>query len=143
MACSWISHQYLCHLWRSLPKLGGSSLQIVGRKNSTTTCHFPLCVQGRHFSASVNIKEICEQPDDQEFLESCESSSDGESTGVTLFFETNKTEDIPDTLDKNLNSTGLKLANGRLLLIDGTTALYRAYYQLVGPQITYTQAINT
>ena len=85
-----------------MPKLGGSSFQIVGRKKSTTACHFPLRVQGRYFSASVNLKEICEQPDDQEFLESCESSSDGESTGVPLFVETNKTEDIPDTLDKNL-----------------------------------------
>ena len=126
-----------------MPKLGGSSLQIIGRKNSTTACRFPLRVQGRHFSASVNIKEICEQPDDQESLESCESSSDGESTRVPLFVETNKTEDILDTLDKKLNSTGLNLANGRLLLIDGTTAMYRAYYQLIGPQITYTQAINS
>ena len=50
----------------------------------------------------MNIKEICEQPDDQESLESCESSSDGESTGVPLFVETNNTEDIPDTFDKNL-----------------------------------------
>ena len=123
--------------------MGGTSLQIVGRKNSTTACLFPLCVQGRYLSASVNLKEICEQPDDQESLESYESSSDGESIGVPSFVETNKTEDIPDTLDKNLNSTGLKLANGRLLLIDGTTAMYRAYYQLIGPQITYTQAINT
>ena len=126
-----------------MPNLGGSYLQIVGRKNSTTSCLFPLRVQGRYFSASVNLTEICEQLDDQESLESCESSSHGESTGIPLFVETNKTKDIPYTLDKNLNSTGLKLANGRLLLIDGTTAMYRAYYQLIGPQITYTQAINT
>jgi len=85
-----------------LPKLGGYSLQIVGRQNSTTSFLFPLRVQGRYFSTSVNLKEICEQPDDQESLERCESSSDGESTGVPLFVETNKTEDIPDTLDKNL-----------------------------------------
>ena len=50
----------------------------------------------------MNLKEICEQPDDQESMEIYESSSDGESTGVPLFVETNKTEDIPDTLDKNL-----------------------------------------
>lgn len=114
-----------------MPKLGGSSLQIVGRQKSTTACRFPLRVQGRYFSASVNLKEIYEQPDNEESLESCESSSDGESTGGPLLVETKKTEDIPDALDKNLKSTGLKLANGRLMLIDGTAAMYRGYYKLM------------
>jgi 5'-3' exonuclease len=114
-----------------LPKLGGSSLQVLGRQKSTTACHLPLRVQGQYFSASVNLKEIFEQPDNQESLESCEPTSDGESTGGHLLVESNKTEDIPYTLDKNLNSSGLKLANGRLMLIDGTAAMYRAYYQLM------------
>nr|ABR16580.1 unknown [Picea sitchensis] len=131
MACSWVSHQYFCHFWRSLPKLGGSSLQVLGRQKSTTACHLPLRVKGQYFSASVNLKEIFEQPNNQESLESCEPTSDGESTGGHLLVESNKTEDIPYTLDKNLNSSGLKLANGRLMLIDGTAAMYRAYYQLM------------
>lgn len=114
-----------------MPKLGGSSLQVLGRQKSTTACHLPLRVQGQYFSASVNLKEIFEQPDNQESLESCEPTSDGESTGGHLLVESNKTEDIPYTLDKNLNSSGLKLANGRLMLIDGTAAMYRAYYQLM------------
>jgi len=114
-----------------LPKLGGSSLQVLGRQKSTTACHLPLRVQGQYFSASVNLKEIFEQPNNQESLESCEPTSDGESTGGHLLVESNKTEDIPYTLDKNLNSSGLKLANGRLMLIDGTAAMYRAYYQLM------------
>lgn len=114
-----------------MPKLGGSSLQVLGRQKSTTACHLPLRVQGQYFSASVNLKEIFEQPNNQESLESCEPTSDGESTGGHLLVESNKTEDIPYTLDKNLNSSGLKLANGRLMLIDGTAAMYRAYYQLM------------
>jgi len=39
------------------------------------------------------------------------------SVGPSLV-KTNKTEDIPYTLDKNLNSSGFKLANDRLMLID-------------------------
>lgn len=115
-----------------MPKLGGSSLQVLGRQKSTTACHLPLRVQGQCFSASANLKEIFEQSDNQESLESCGPTCGGESTGGPLLVETNKIEDIPYTLDKKLNSSALKHANGRLLVIDGTAAMYRAYYQLMG-----------
>lgn len=114
-----------------MPKLGGSSLQVLGRQKSTTACHLPLRVQGQCFSASANLKEIFEQSDNQESLESCGPTCGGESTGGPLLVETNKIEDIPYTLDKKLNSSALKHANGRLLVIDGTAAMYRAYYQLM------------
>lgn len=114
-----------------MPKLGGSSLQVLGRQKSTTACHLPLRVQGQCFSASANLKEIFEESDNQESLESCVPTCDGESTGGPLLVETNKTEGIPYTLDTNLNSSGLKHANGRLMVIDGTAAMYRSYYQLM------------
>lgn len=114
-----------------MPKLGGSSLQVLGRQKSTAAFHLPLRVQGQCFSASANLKEIFEESDNQESLESCGPTCDGESTGGPLLVETNKTEGIPYTLDKNLNSSGLKHAHGRLMVIDGTAAMYRSYYQLM------------
>eukprot|EP01018_Ginkgo_biloba_P015482 Gb_30113 [translate_table: standard] len=75
----------------------------------------------------------CELSNNQEYLESCNPSNDWKSTESPPGVETSQTGNIPEISDK-LNSRDVSFmpSNDRLMLIDGTAIMYRAYYKLLG-----------
>ncbi|KAI3973347.1 hypothetical protein MKX01_020722 [Papaver californicum] len=104
MACLRVSHSYLYSLWRSYPRKVFSF--SVGHNLSSKW--FGPCL-----SISSSVKTLHGN------LVSCTVGTEG--TFVNL-----------DSRDE-LKGTTVSTSNGRVMLIDGTSVIYRAYYKLLGP----------
>ncbi|XP_057815172.2 uncharacterized protein LOC131028835 isoform X2 [Cryptomeria japonica] len=128
MACCWVSHQHLRTLWRPLSKLEGIFPQVIERQESSARSHISVHVQERYFSASLNLKESFKLLDYQNPPRSYELSKNKKST-IPVVIETGKINN-PAASEVNSNGAG-STSSARLMLIDGTHVVYRAYYKIM------------
>ncbi|XP_042061176.1 5'-3' exonuclease-like isoform X7 [Salvia splendens] len=120
MACFQIPHQQLHVFWRSLSvnqKLGHKLTSIVDSRRSYSLLFKKDSCKERPSSSSGFCKLV--QPI---HLRGVRSAAQNATLGQSTLVDTAPRED---------GSTAVNPSNGRVMLIDGTSIIYRAYYKLI------------
>ncbi|XP_047980340.1 DNA polymerase I isoform X4 [Salvia hispanica] len=117
MACFQIPHQQLHVFWRSLSvnqKLGHKLTSIVDSRRSYSLLFRKDSCKARPSSSSGFCKLL--------HLRGVSSAAQSAALGQSTLVDTALRED---------GSTAINPSNGRVMLIDGTSIIYRAYYKLI------------